>query len=393
MTIWTERYETHAAWSEVARARATINDLRIDPGDGPSNEALVYVGAVIELLERRHTESDPLEVTPAMLAVVHSQVSSWNQHLDQASAEAIALSEVVGATDSVIDSLASWPPLKPAKYLSGIQSSIDSFATKSSAALEGVADRVESLGDRLDALQEEESNVTASVETERQRISEAIATFSTDSKTTVTSALEAQEIAIRERLDQWTHEDISHRAAAQETLDQLKRHEDTARKTVHATTAWTVATDYGKYARNKAVSAWLCDIAAAIVGAAGVGAILWHLFTMDASADANIGLSLTRLAASLGALGVAALLGRRGAQHHRESRAAKRTDLALRKVGPFIADLPEDEQQLIIEEFTDRVFIRGELDGPQTGARPALVQLIGDMRKRKAEEAKAAEKV
>ena len=110
---------------------------------------------------------------------------------------------------------------------------------------------------------------------------------------------------------------------------------------------------------------------------------------MGSQADANIGLSLTRLAASLGALGVAALLGRRGAQHHREARAAKRTDLALRKVGPFIADLPEDEQQLIVEEFTDRVFIRGELDGPQSDSRPALVQLINDMRKRKAAEAKA----
>ena len=389
MTLWSDRFRSHPLWGEVDRARATINALSIDPSDIASMEALVYVGAVIELLERRRDESDPLEVTPTMLAAVHTQASNWNQSLDQVAAEASVLSGVVGQTDGIVDSLASWPPLKPAKYLSGIQSSIDSFATKSSTALAVVAGEVESLSSQLEALQAIEDKLSAAVEAERQRISEAIAAFSADSTSAVTAALENQEKAFQERLDAWSEADLEHRDTANASLDMLAKHEESARKTVHATTAWTVATDYGKYARNKSVSAWLCDISAAIEGAAGVGAILWHLFTMDPQADANIGLSLTRLAASLGALGVAALLGRRGAQHHREARAAKRTDLALRKVGPFIADLPEDEQQLIVEEFTDRVFIRGELDGPQSDSRPALVQLINDMRKRKAAEAKA----
>lgn len=82
----------------------------------------------------------------------------------------------------------------------------------------------------------------------------------------------------------------------------------------------------------------------------------------DAGADGDVGLSLTRLAASLGTLGIAALVAHRGNDHHREARAAKRTDLALRRVGPFTSNLSADIRERIVVETTDRIFVRGELD-------------------------------
>lgn len=93
--------------------------------------------------------------------------------------------------------------------------------------------------------------------------------------------------------------------------------------------------------------------------------IVFHLLSLKPESDANIGLSLTRLAVSLGTLGVAGLLGHRGQQHHLEARAAKRTDLALRQVLPFTANLEEDDRRAIVREFTDRVFIRGDIDTPK----------------------------
>ncbi|NKX94131.1 hypothetical protein HF995_12770 [Sanguibacter hominis ATCC BAA-789] len=117
---------------------------------------------------------------------------------------------------------------------------------------------------------------------------------------------------------------------------------------------------------DKTIAAWVCDIAAALIGAAGLAVIVFHLLSLDPESDANIGLSLTRLAVSLGTLGVAGLLGHRGQQHHLEARAAKRTDLALRQVLPFTANLDEDDRRAIVREFTDRVFIRGDIDTPKT---------------------------
>jgi hypothetical protein len=77
------------------------------------------------------------------------------------------------------------------------------------------------------------------------------------------------------------------------------------------------------------------------------------------------------------------LIGKRGNQHHREARAAKRTDLAIRQVGPFVSNLPEDEQKLVIAEITDRIFIKGELDRPSP--REDLVDKIARLRKQRAE--------
>jgi len=384
MALWIDRYNAHALWSRVGEARALINSLALNPDDRAEQDALAYIGMVIELLERRRKETEPGEVEPSMLEETGAAVADWVGYLQMVRDETWTAQQVVPYADAVVRSLAHWPPLKPAQYLSGIHASVESFNRKIGDALDRVSEQIQSTNAALETLQTEQGSLEASIASEKQRISEAIADF----KTTSTAAIDS---LIEEQRSRWSDAEAAYRERADDLLAKLTAHEEAARKTVHATTALVVATDYGRYARNKTWAAWICDIAAALVGAAGVGAILFHLFTIDPDADSNIGLSLTRLAASLGALGVAALLGRRGAQHHREARAAKRTDLALRRVGPFIADLPKEEQELIVLDVTDRVFIRGELDSVPDGAEPgsSLQDRILKLRREREEKAAA----
>jgi hypothetical protein len=282
-----------------------------------------------------------------------------------------------------MNAFAAWPPMKPARYLSGIQASVEQFSRKVAESLAGVSQQSSDLETDLAALTAEKERLSSSIDTEKQRIAESIADFKSRSVEKVDELLAESGKRIASMTESWSEGDAEYRTKATGVLAQLHRHEDTARKTVHATTALVVATDYGQYARNKTWAAWICDIGAALVGVAGVGAILWHLMTIDPDADSSVGLSLTRLAGSFGTLGIAALLGRRGAQHHKEARAAKRTDLALRRVMPFIVDLPEDEQQMIVLEFTDRVFIRGDLDSVDLDADNGLRDRILGLRREK----------
>ncbi|GEM_PF-2307338 len=385
MTFWGERYRNHPLWSEVSRARISMNQIRLDPGNADEQQALAYAGAVLEHLERRKGEADPLEVTPSMLQDVQTGVANWANSLDEVIAESYAMQETVAESDAIMTALAAWPPMKPVRYLSGISGAVDSFVERTSASLMLITGQAEGVRAELLTLEGAAGELATKIDTEKQRIAEAVATFVTDSSEDVQEQLEEQKAVIERQHIAWRASDESYRSEANELLDDLKKHEESAKKTVHATVAWTVATDYGKYARGQSFAAWVCDIGAALVGAGGLGAILFHLFTLDPAADSNIGLSFTRLAVSVAAIGVAAFLGRRGAQHHAEARTAKRTDLALRKLGPFIADLPDDEQQLILQEFTDRVFIRGDLESASSSKRPPLREQITHLRKARAE--------
>ncbi|SDH07585.1 hypothetical protein SAMN04515691_3428 [Leifsonia sp. 98AMF] len=387
MTIWGERYRKHELWVEVANCRGLVNSIELDPGDRNEQDALAHIGMVLELLEKRHEETDPREVTSSMLARTHQATLQWNNALVNVRDHSWNATDAIDEADAVLDTLASWPPMKPARYLAGIGSATEAFQNRVADMLEDVTQRYDTLVLKLEGMAEDETKLRSSIDAEKQRISEAIADFKTVSKTAVDELIAEENQRLAEARERETRERSRYTAEAQNALDQLRKHEETARDTVHATTASAVATDYGKYARNKAVAAWVCDIGAALIGAVGVAAILFHLFTLNPNADTNLGISITRLAASLGALGVAALLGKRAAQHHRESRAAKRTDLALRRVMPFIVNLPADEQELIVLDFTERVFIRGELDEsqPTSGAR-ALRERVADMRRRKSDQ-------
>src|SRR5688572_184291 len=120
MTFWGERYRNHPLWSEVSRARISMNQIRLDPGNADEQQALAYAGAVLEHLERRKGEADPLEVTPSMLQDVQTGVANWANSLDEVIAESYAMQETVAESDAIMTALAAWPPMKPVRYLSGI---------------------------------------------------------------------------------------------------------------------------------------------------------------------------------------------------------------------------------------------------------------------------------
>lgn len=363
-----DRFENHELWPALGQAR-THMDANTHPDETSENDALIHIGAVLELLERRRLESDPAEITPTMLNAVTGPTQTLAQQIEAVNSQTSTWSQIVGFADAVLDALASWPPLKPRDYLEGLSSASSKYQDKVAQALDDTGKRADVLSGKLDDLSTKQDGLETSIADERQRITEAVAEFETTSAEWVLQVRNEQAEQLAALLAEWKRRREHTDEDAQQTLERLHALETEASNVVQAATSHIVATDYGRYARNKTVAAWVCDIAAALVGAVGVGVMVFHLLSMDPEADANVGLSLTRVAVSLGTLGIATLIGRRGQQHHLEARAAKRTDLALRQVLPFTANLDQAERQAIVKEFTERVFIRGDLDSPNHSAR------------------------
>jgi hypothetical protein len=384
MAFWEKKFDDHALWSKLRTLKEKIDEVDA-PEDDRKRETLSYLMTVTELAVERQSGTPRLQVTDAMLNALSSAVDNATNTIDYWVSGSHTDAQMDVATEGIIGALASWPPL-PAENSAKAQ-------IKAAQKVSQVTDEIvatargkrDALVASVEDLQAQAESIQTAIAAQQALLDSAIATFTSEGETAKTTAMQ-----------EWEAEREGQSEKAAGRLETLANLEQQARELVHAGTASVVATDYGRYARNKTIAAWACDVAAAAIGAVGVGAIIFHLYQADSGADGDIVLSLTRLAASLGTLGIAALVAHRGHDHHKEARAAKRTDLAIRQVAPFTAHLPEDAREFIVEEITDRIFIRGELD--ETEASPPVAgqsffERLTTRRKEQADRAAAEEAV
>ena len=332
MTSWDDRVNEHALWAKVSELHAALEEVELPDDEANARDSRDYIEQVLAALTARRSSTDSLLLTGAMLDAVSAAIDSTHVYMAQSWTPGENDSAMDTQTQSIVQALASWPAPMAEQVAQAHASAAERIQDATEATLAAVRAKREEVLAALNALEARQDALETKVSEQTQAITDATAVFATSSKE-----------ALAQSDKEWTEGRERQLERAEENLSTLNDLEQQARDLLHAATSSVVATDYGEYAKKEKLAGWVCDIAAALVGAIGVAAILYHLFSAGEGADGSIGLSLTRLAASIGALGVAALIGKRGNQHHREARAAKRTDLAIRQVGPFVANLAKDE--------------------------------------------------
>lgn len=375
MSSWEDRFSEHELWTKVTTLQDQLSEVEV-PEDSGSRDSLEYMIAVAELVAARRHGTPAIQITENMLAGAAQATQAVIEQLTNWRDESINDTQMDNTAQGLVQALATWPPVTAEQHERAESAGVEKIAEMTASALEAVARRRDDLAGKLSDLESDQGILEEKVNEQVQATKSAVSTFETEAKE-----------ALDEAAGNWDAERKQQRSYAEKRLETLRELEKEARDLVHAATGSAVATDYGEYATNKNRAAWVCDIAAAIIGAAGVIALLVHLYSAEAGADGGVGLSLTRLAASLGTLGIAALVAHRGHDHHKEARAAKRTDLAIRRVGPFTANLPPDVRERITLDVTDRIFIRGELDevGAEEASQRSLVERIHQMRSQNTE--------
>ncbi len=367
MTSWDDRLNEHGLWTKLSEFQTALGELELPDDEANARDSRDYMENIVALVSARRAATDSLQLTTAMLDAVAAAIDSTHAYMSQSWTPGGNDGAMDTQAQSIVQALAGWPAPTPEQVAEAHASAAQRIQDATEATLEAVHGKRDEILAALKSLADQQESLETKVSEQTQAITDATANFATSSKD-----------ALAESDQEWTDSRDRQLKLAEGNLKTLNELEQQARDLVHAATSSVVATDYGEYAKKETFAGWICDISAALVGAIGVAAILYHLFTAGDGADSNIGLSLTRLAASIGALGVAALVGKRGNQHHREARAAKRTDLAIRQVGPFVANLAKEERELVVAEVTDRIFIKGELDS--TTPRENLVDKVRRMR-------------
>ncbi|MFL6107608.1 MAG: hypothetical protein ACJ72L_11655, partial [Marmoricola sp.] len=329
MARWESRFNGHPLWTSLTELRTKLDEYEL-PEDEPTRETIEYASGVERVASSRKRSTPAIMVTPAMLDNSDAAVRNLISGLAQLDEDEPQLPVVDASTDAVVATFFQWPAPSPEDVTEAVSAQLTALAEKTDALIAGLAAKRDELAAQQAALVAEQTALTTRIGQTEDANSKVVASFTKSS-----------DAALEQKTNEWNDSRSAADANANKLLDSLADWEQKAEQVVHRTTGVATATDFGNYARQQGIVAGFFDFFAGLVGIAGVTALIVHLYQVGES-NSDVGLSLTRLAASLGTLGIAGIIGARAGQHHHEARLAKRTDLTLRRIEPFTANLDPD---------------------------------------------------
>lgn len=382
MGMWDERAGWVSAAEHTARLSGLLDNLP-DPETQEQAGHLERLRQIVAALEAR-LDGQPSLVADATLSGLTTSLGQVIAQVDAARAnEDLAhLANAMTPSDAVVNGLGAWPapaaPDSPSakKAAAGLRKDAEAMVAalkqrvdalqealnasqradaervqKADAALEELTDKIDAeaarvteQSARLDKLLTDTTSAAADAETSRgQQATDALAKHEQD--------VQAKIAEIDERATTAQQADQERAAQVLKTLGDL---EDQAKKVVASTASRVIAGDYGEWAEEQrnsakmwnalAVGAALCAFAfAVIVAAAWNEDAGWH------SVAYKIGGTLTLLV-------LAGYAGTRATEHRREERLAKRTQLSLDALDPFLATFEPAEKRDIKDRLVDQFF-------------------------------------
>lgn len=352
MARWEDRFREHTLWATLKELENKLDSWGT-PEDESTRESVEYAAAARAVASSREKSTPAVTVTKDMLTNSEASARLVIEQLEAFDAleegDPLDLAAFDARTSALIASFQSWPAPTGDEVSSSISNSLTKLSASTSELISGLTAERDALAAKISDLEAEQLRLATKIAETANTNAQVLSKFETESDDVLNAAK-----------GEWDSVRDAAVADAESKLASLAEWESRAEEIVHRTTGVATATDFGSYARQQGIVAGFFDFFAGAVGIAGVTSLIIHLYQVGES-DSDLGLSLTRLAASLGTLGIAGIIGARAGQHHAEARAAKRTDLTLRRIEPFTANLDVDTRQAIIEETTARIFVRGEL--------------------------------
>lgn len=138
-------------------------------------------------------------------------------------------------------------------------------------------------------------------------------------------------------------------------VDQLTEYEDQANRLVESTAKGTISTEYGARAKTERRAALGWSIGAVAVALAGLWVLVQGIGNIEAM---TVSQTIWKSSVTLVLLAVAGYMGSEAGAHRKEERDAKRTQLDLNAIHPFLSQMNEADAAPLRKEFAQRVFSR-----------------------------------
>ena len=141
---------------------------------------------------------------------------------------------------------------------------------------------------------------------------------------------------------------------------ELQGIEKEARDLVSSTARWSISTNYGLYARNQSIAAWVWSILSMLTLGAG---FFWvsdvvQKFKGDGTAPVLLTEGILKFTVTSILVVAAGFMMKSAAGHRAESRDAKRTQLDLNTLEPFIREMSPEDRAAMRMKFARKIFGR-----------------------------------
>jgi hypothetical protein len=382
-TLWETRFNNHPLWTVAQQLRDALDGIEA-PADVDAGASLYRLQWLTEVLEQHRASEDVNGYSPSMLDNVQRMVEGnilpyVLQYAADPEGYSSSLQAGATAVDTALDQMGSWPPL-PSKGAAIAAGQTFSFYEKSASGA------IASLTKTQSELKEELEGFRKTISDEVSKLTDSREEFERTSEEAVKEHFVAVETRLQAGADESVKVINAKRKGAEETSVELEKLDHKARKIVEAVADRTVARSYRENARNKAIAGWIWDLFGLAVGGTPLVLLLIHFFKIDPTVESTTQLTLTRLGISIAAIGLAGLCFARGSSNHHEARLAKRADIRLTTVEPFIANQDPEFQAAIREGMADRIYLQGILDADDQTDDPSLLKKALERVKKRAEE-------
>lgn len=385
MTEWDERLSNAATWGYVGKMRQQAAG-GADSADAVQRTLLDRISWLLALLpayrkvDARLVTATMIQALDASVGRLASEVATWSQNGSEQNLSTAANREV----DAVLDALRGWPSVKNGENHRATVVAAQKYRVEAEKAiheleqaLTRIREQASEVGaearnsrqaaeDDLTALRREISSLEADITGEKDRIARALETneeaFTSAEEQRASAFLQSAEGSdqkVRAALDKIEADAgaaaTEARSGAESTLERLTALERQAAELVDVISIEGTATGYARYAQQERKAAWVWSAGAVALGLGGFFVILWALHGVEATTSWRE--IITKIVASLTLGGIATYCGNQSSQHRQQERQAKRMELDIAALNPFINNLQKEDQDKIRATFAERMFI------------------------------------
>lgn len=262
---------------------------------------------------------------------------------------------------------------------------------KASAA-EAATDATQSIETSVAAAEQRLADVSSNVDAEKARFD----TITTEYQRTLTQGESAratkadnalaEEIAKHEATR--TEAEESFKAAADKLAEDaaaaiasLEEQREKALELVNATGAIAYSGSYGGYTaqQGKTAAVWAVITVAALVALVAFG--VWQVLELRGGAAIDLTQLALRLIVTIPAFALVAFAARESGKHRENERRARRLELELAAIDPYLALLDEDKRKEIKAQVARRMFAQPDAaPGTEGGLTPVVKELLSLVR-------------